>query len=120
MNVLSLIIAYLLGSIPFGYLIVKLKEGADVREVGSGATGATNVMRKAGKGAGIATFVLDVAKGIAAVMVARWLTDSGGGTPWIVGAGGVVGITGQIFPVWLGFRAGQGVATGRGGFMATT
>jgi len=120
MNALSSIMAYLLGSIPFGYLIVKMKEGADVREVGSGATGATNVSRKAGKAAGVATLVLDAAKGCAAVLLARWLTGSGGETTWVVAAAGVAAIVGHIFPVWLGFRAGKGVATGVGVFLAIT
>ena len=118
MKMLALIIAYLLGSIQVGYLIVRLKAGADVREVGSGATGATNVTRKAGKAAGIATFALDTAKGFAAVALARWLTESGWGTPWIVAAAAVLAIMGHIFPVWLGFRAGKGVATGFGVFLA--
>ena len=120
MTVICLVIAYLLGSIPFGYLIVRLKEGADVREIGSGATGATNVTRKAGRAAGLATLGLDAAKGFAAVMVARWLTGSLGETPPVVAAAGVVAIVGHVFPVWLGFRAGKGVATGLGVFLAIT
>ena len=76
MNILALILAYLLGSIPFGYLLVKLKSGDDIRAVGSGGTGATNVSRKAGKAVGIATLALDALKGTTAVLVARWL---GGG-----------------------------------------
>jgi glycerol-3-phosphate acyltransferase PlsY len=120
MNMLSLIIAYLLGSIPVGYLMVKWKGGGDIREVGSGGTGATNVMRKAGKGAGLATFALDVAKGFAAVMLARWLTGSGWEMNWTVAAAAVMAIIGHIFPVWLGFRAGKGVAAGVGVFLAIT
>lgn len=119
MAILSLIIAYLLGSIPFGYLIVKLKGGGDIRQVGSGGTGATNVMRKAGKAAALVTLVLDVAKGLLAVMVARGLTGSSWAeTPWVVGAAAVIAIAGHIFPLWLGFRAGKGVATGVGVFLA--
>jgi acyl phosphate:glycerol-3-phosphate acyltransferase len=113
----SLIIAYLLGSIPFGYLIVKLTSGADIRETGSGGTGATNVSRKAGKAAGIVTLVLDALKGAAAVLVARWLTGEAG-TSWIVAAAAALAVVGHCFPVWLKFKAGKGVATGLGVFLA--
>src|SRR5262249_59467013 len=118
-EVVSLIIAYLLGSIPFGFLIVKLTRGADIRETGSGGTGATNVSRKAGKAAGVVTLALDALKGAAAVLVARWLTDETG-TPWIVAAAAVLAVVGHCFPVWLKFKAGKGVATGLGVFLAIT
>src|SRR5262249_39514704 len=118
-EVVSLIIAYLLGSIPFGYLIVKLTRGADIRETGSGGTGATNVSRKAGKAAGVVTLALDAMKGASAVLVARWLTDEAG-TSWIIAAAAVLAVVGHCFPVWLKFKAGKGVATGVGGFMAVT
>lgn len=117
MNALALIIAYLLGSIPFGFLIVRLKSGADVRETGSGGTGATNVTRKAGRGAGIATLLLDAAKGFAAVWVARRLTGEAG-TSWVVAGAAVLAVLGHCFPVWLKFKAGKGVATGLGVFLA--
>ena len=104
------IIAYLLGSISFGYLIVRGKEGADVRKTGSGGTGATNVSRRAGKAAGVLTLVLDALKGAAAVLIAQTLSGNG----WVVTAAGVAVIVGHIFPVWLGFRGGKGVATGAG------
>jgi len=107
------IVAYLLGSIPFGYLIVRGKEGADVRTTGSGGTGATNVSRRAGKGAGVLTLVLDALKGAAAVLIAQ--TFSGNG--WVVTAAAIAVIVGHIFPVWLGFRGGKGVATGAGTFL---
>lgn len=113
----SLITAYLLGSIPFGYLVVKLTSGADIRETGSGGTGATNVTRKAGKGAGIVTLVLDALKGFAAVWLARWLTGETG-TSWIVASAAVLAVIGHCFPVWLKFKAGKGVATGLGVFLA--
>ncbi|MEP7274378.1 MAG: glycerol-3-phosphate 1-O-acyltransferase PlsY [Acidobacteriota bacterium] len=116
-DLIAILLAYLLGSIPFGYLIVKWKQGADVRKSGSGATGATNVMRNAGRGAGIATLLLDALKGFAAVEVARWLTHSNG-TSWVIAGTAVAAIIGHIFPVWLGFRAGKGVATGLGVFLA--
>lgn len=117
MNTLTLILAYLLGSIPFGYLIVKLKSGADVRQTGSGGTGATNVTRKAGKSAGVITLMLDALKGTAAVVLARWITG-GSGTSWIVAGAAVLAVVGHCFPVWLKFKAGKGVATGLGVFLA--
>jgi glycerol-3-phosphate acyltransferase PlsY len=119
MNTLALILAYLLGSIPFGYLIVKFKSGADIRETGSGATGATNVSRKAGKGAGVATLILDALKGFAAVWAARWLTGEAG-TSWIIAGAAVLAVIGHCFPIWLKFKAGKGVATGLGVFLAIT
>ncbi|HMV51805.1 MAG TPA: glycerol-3-phosphate acyltransferase, partial [Blastocatellia bacterium] len=117
MSYLILIFAYLLGSIPFGFLIVKLKSGADVRQTGSGGTGATNVTRKAGKGAGVVTLILDALKGTAAVLLARWLTGEAG-TSWVVAGAAVLAVVGHCFPVWLKFKAGKGVATGLGVFLA--
>jgi glycerol-3-phosphate acyltransferase PlsY len=116
-EIASLILAYLLGSIPFGYLIVKLTRGADIRETGSGGTGATNVSRKAGKAAGVATLALDVLKGAAAVLVARWLTGEAG-TSWVVAVAAALAVVGHCYPVWLKFKAGKGVATGLGVFLA--
>jgi len=110
---LIVIIAYLLGSIPFGYLIVRGREGADVRTTGSGGTGATNVSRRAGKGAGVLTLVLDALKGAAAVLIAQTLSGNG----WVVTAAAIAVIVGHIFPLWLGFRGGKGVATGAGTFL---
>lgn len=119
MNYIALILAYLLGSIPFGHVIVTLKTGKDVRASGSGATGATNVLRTAGKTLGVLTLVLDIIKGVAAVVLARWLTGvSGSATTWIVAGAAVLAILGHIFPVWLGFKAGRGVATGLGVFLS--
>jgi len=117
MNYLALILAYLLGSIPFGYLIVKLRSGSDIREVGSGGTGATNVSRKVGKAAGVVTLALDALKGATAVLMARWLTGDEG-TSWIVAAAAALAVVGHCFPVWLKFKAGKGVATGLGVFLA--
>ena len=107
-----MIAAYLIGSIPFGYLIVRGKIGADIRQTGSGGTGATNVSRRAGKAAGVVTLVLDALKGSAAVFIAARLTHS----DWIVAAAAIAVLVGHIFPVWLGFRGGKGVATGVGVF----
>lgn len=115
--VLILIAAYLLGSIPFGYLIVRAKEGGDVRETGSGGTGATNVTRRAGKKAGLITLLLDAAKGLAAVGLARWLATDDFGVNWWVTGAAVLAVVGHCFPVWLGFRGGKGVATGVGVFL---
>lgn len=111
-------IAYLLGSIPFGYLVVRgATGGGDVRETGSGGTGATNVTRRAGKKAGILTLVLDALKGTLAVILALATLT----TDWSVNAGvaaaAVAVIAGHIFPVWLRFRGGKGVATGLGVFV---
>src|SRR5262249_24780491 len=117
MNTLALLLAYLLGSIPFGYLIVKFTSGADIRETGSGGTGATNVSRKSGKAAGIVTLALDALQGAAAVLVARWLTGEAG-TSWVVGAAAALAVVGHCYPVWLKFKAGKGVAAGLGGFLA--
>lgn len=117
MSLFALLTAYLLGSIPFGFLIVKLKSGADVRQTGSGGTGATNVTRKAGKSAGIITLILDALKGTAAVLLARWLTGEAE-TSWVVAGAAVLAVVGHCFPVWLKFKAGKGVATGLGVFLA--
>ena len=112
-SLLILIIAYLIGSIPFGYLIVRTKEGGDIRQTGSGGTGATNVSRRAGKAAGILTLLLDAAKGAAAVLIAQNVS----GSDWVKAAAAIAVIVGHIFPVWLGFRGGKGVATGVGVFL---
>ena len=116
--VLVLAAVYLLGSIPFGYLIVRAKEGADVRETGSGGTGATNVSRRAGKLAGFVTLLLDAAKGALAVGLARWLAAPDFDVNWWVAAAAILAVLGHIFPVWLRFRGGKGVATGVGVFLA--
>jgi glycerol-3-phosphate acyltransferase PlsY len=122
-------VAYLLGSLPFGYLIVRATQGADIRETGSGGTGATNVSRRAGKAAGVVTLLLDALKGAAAIAIARMLL----GLPvlaserhaaavienadWWVGAAAIAVLLGHIFPIWLRFRGGKGVATGVGVFL---
>lgn len=117
---LLMIVAYLLGSVPFGYLIVRARLGADVRETGSGGTGATNVSRRAGKLAGLFTLVLDAVKGASAVLCAAWILKQVGGVPkveWWVGLAAMFAILGHMFPVWLRFRGGKGVATGMGIFL---
>jgi glycerol-3-phosphate acyltransferase PlsY len=115
--VLVILAAYLLGSIPFGYLIVRSVAGADVRESGSGGTGATNVSRRAGKAAGVVTLLLDAAKGAAAVALARLVLTSNYAVNWFVVVAAVMVIIGHCFPVWLRFRGGKGVATGVGVFI---
>jgi glycerol-3-phosphate acyltransferase PlsY len=112
-RIIVVIVAYLIGSIPFGYLIVRGKIGADIRDTGSGGTGATNVSRRAGKAAGLFTLVLDASKGSAAVVIARMVT----GNDWVVAVAAIAVLVGHIFPVWLGFRGGKGVATGAGVFL---
>ena len=112
-SLLILIVAYLIGSIPFGYLIVRTKEGGDIRQTGSGGTGATNVSRRAGKIAGVLTLLFDASKGAAAVLIAQNLSSS----DWVKAVAAIAVILGHIFPVWLGFRGGKGVATGVGVFL---
>ncbi len=110
-------LAYLVGSIPFGYLIVRLRGGGDVRETGSGGTGATNVTRRAGKWAGLLTLLLDALKGTLVALLARRFLADGMGVDWWVVAASLAAVVGHVFPVWLGFRGGKGVATGLGVFM---
>jgi glycerol-3-phosphate acyltransferase PlsY len=124
MNMIAVCLAaYLIGSIPFGYLIVRLTAGADVRETGSGGTGATNVSRRAGKLAGVVTLILDALKGAAAIAMAHFVFETAivGGSAfdhqWWIAAAGVIAIAGHCFPIWLGFRGGKGVATGVGVFL---
>lgn len=111
---LILPLAYLLGSIPFGMLIVKALGGPDIRAIGSGNIGAANVARNAGKFAGILTLLLDAGKGYAAVWLAGYFTH--GSMRWMMIAA-VCAVIGHIFPIWLGFKGGKGVATGLGVFL---
>ena len=98
-------IAYLCGSIPFGLIIARLASGKDVRTVGSGNIGATNVARAAGRPAAIATLVLDAAKGLVPVLLAPHEVK-----PWCA----LAAVAGHCFPIWLKLRGGKGVATGLG------
>lgn len=108
------IVAYLLGSIPFGLILTKLFGGGDVRQAGSGNIGATNVARVAGPLPGILTLLLDAAKGAAAVwLAARFSNES---ATWMVIAA-LAALIGHCFPVWLKFRGGKGVATAAGIFL---
>jgi glycerol-3-phosphate acyltransferase PlsY len=106
------LVAYLLGSIPFSYLVAR-RSGVDVRRVGSGNVGATNVMRNVGRSAGLAAFALDFVKGMAASLVARHFVPE---EPWPAVAA-ITAVLGHMYPVWLGFRGGKGVATGAGAFL---
>jgi acyl phosphate:glycerol-3-phosphate acyltransferase len=103
--------AYLCGSIPFGLLIARAASGKDVRTVGSGNIGATNVARAAGKSAAIATLVLDAVKGLVPVLLAARSPHS---QPALPAACAIAAVLGHCFPPWLGFRGGKGVATGLG------
>lgn len=112
----SLTAAYLLGSIPFGYLLVRAFCGSDVRQTGSGNIGATNVSRTSPV-LGVITLLLDALKGAAAVaLVLLWVH----GTRQLAFAAAFAAICGHMFPVWLGFRGGKGVATGLGSFVLLT
>jgi glycerol-3-phosphate acyltransferase PlsY len=114
--VLALVVivtAYLIGSIPFSFLVARAFGVADVRRVGSGNVGATNVLRNAGKPAGAVALVLDVAKGALAVALALRLAPGHPVLPAVAAAAAVVG---HVYPVWLGLRGGKGVATGLGAF----
>jgi glycerol-3-phosphate acyltransferase PlsY len=101
----ALLLGYLLGAIPFGVLLTRMAGAGDLRAIGSGNIGATNVLRTGRKGLAAATLVLDMAKGAAAVLLAEWLFP-GSGLFAALGA-----FVGHCYPVWLGFRGGKGVAT---------
>jgi glycerol-3-phosphate acyltransferase PlsY len=109
------VVAYLLGSIPFGLLLAHVFGGKDVRKAGSGNIGATNVSRVAGPLAGILTLLLDAAKGYAALLLAARLTDDA--AIWLMIAG-ISALLGHCFPLWLHFKGGKGVATAAGVFLA--
>jgi acyl phosphate:glycerol-3-phosphate acyltransferase len=111
-------VSYLLGSIPFGYLLVRIFKGQDVRSSGSGNIGATNVARKS-PALGVVTLLLDAAKGLAAVLLARMLF-SGPHQQLIMTTAAFFAVLGHLFPVWLMFRGGKGVATSLGAFILLT
>jgi glycerol-3-phosphate acyltransferase PlsY len=117
MGLAAAVIAYLLGSIPFGLLVVRLLTGADVRASGSGNIGATNVLRTSGPLAGVLTLLLDLGKGFLSVWLASVLT--GGSELWMSAAALAV-MLGHVFPVWLQFRGGKAVATCTGAFLFLT
>ncbi len=113
MNLLILFLGYLFGSFPSGYLAGRIAKGIDIRSLGSGSTGATNVLRHIGKRAAISVFLLDVFKGVLSILVAKYflLNDS-----WQV-AIGLSTLIGHIWPIWLNWKGGKAVATGLGIFL---
>jgi glycerol-3-phosphate acyltransferase PlsY len=106
-------VAYLIGSIPFSFLVARAFGVHDVRQVGSGNVGATNVLRSAGKAAGALALLLDVGKGAGAAALAGRLAPGEAGLP---AAAAVAAVVGHMYPVWLRFQGGKGVATGLGAF----
>lgn len=121
-------LAYLLGSFPTGYLLVKALKGIDIRDYGSGGTGATNVLRTVGKGPALVVFVVDLLKGSAAIWMAQWLFPlliarfGGDGfvlfQPWVDMLAGLLALVGHSRSVWLGFTGGKSVASGLGVLVA--
>lgn len=112
--ILAIVTGYLLGSIPFAYVAGRLKKGIDIRQVGSGNVGALNTMREIGLLAGLAVLIADIAKGLIAVLIARWL-----GLPLIwVFIAGFAAVVGHNWPIFLGFKGGKGAATTLGVFLA--
>ncbi|SFO53833.1 glycerol-3-phosphate acyltransferase PlsY [Bradyrhizobium sp. Ghvi] len=127
------VIAYLLGSIPTGYMAGKLLQGIDIREHGSRSTGATNVLRTLGKWPALAVLVIDVLKGMAAILVARWFcpwlttelsaappttAELQAWVPWIVCVAGIAALLGHGRSIWLNFSGGKSAATGLGVLLA--
>lgn len=117
---ISIPLAYLLGSIPFGYLLVRIFRHEDIRKTGSGNIGATNVARSGAKGLGILTLILDALKGFLAVIIAQRIAEPYGFPQAydIAAAAALAAVLGHCFPVWLGFRGGKGVATALGVLLA--
>jgi glycerol-3-phosphate acyltransferase PlsY len=113
-SILTAALSYLLGSIPFGLIVTRLGGAGDVRSIGSGNIGATNVLRTGRKELALATLVLDAGKGAVAVLVARQLLDSDA----LTALAGASAFLGHLFPVWLGFKGGKGVATFYGVLLA--
>jgi glycerol-3-phosphate acyltransferase PlsY len=109
---LALALGYLFGSIPFGLILTRLAGAGDLRAIGSGNIGATNVLRTGRKGLAAATLILDALKATAAVLVAGWLFGPVAALPAAAGA-----LLGHLYPVWLKFRGGKGVATFLGGLI---
>jgi glycerol-3-phosphate acyltransferase PlsY len=119
LSILILVTAYLLGSIPFGYLLVRFFRKEDIRALGSGNIGATNVARSGAKGLGLLTLFLDALKGALAVYIAIHFAPAVNGVASDLAiAAAVVAVLGHVFPVWLGFKGGKGIATALGVFIA--
>jgi glycerol-3-phosphate acyltransferase PlsY len=115
LTLLVCLFGYLLGSIPFGLLLTRMAGLGDIRGIGSGNIGATNVLRTGRKGLAAATVVLDGLKGAAAVLIARAWVE-----PDIALFAGLTAVLGHLFPIWLGFKGGKGVATGLGVLLAAS
>jgi acyl phosphate:glycerol-3-phosphate acyltransferase len=116
-GLLVIVIAYFIGAIPFGFLLVRLTTGKDVRASGSGNIGATNVLRTTGRAAGVATLLLDIGKGFLAVWLAAKMTSD---DPWWTSLAALAVMAGHAFPVFLKFRGGKAVASFIGGFLYLT
>jgi glycerol-3-phosphate acyltransferase PlsY len=114
MLLLTAVLGYLLGSIPFGILVTRAMGLGDLRSIGSGNIGATNVLRTGNKRAALATLLLDGGKGALAVLMARWLVGGDDAAQ----VAGLAAFLGHLYPVWLGFKGGKGVATFLGLFLA--
>ena len=114
MNILIILVSYLFGSLPTGFLIGKYLKNIDLRKIGSGSTGATNVLRNVGKWPALFVFLIDVGKGLLAVKIAQYYTGQG----LIEVIAGLSAISGHIWPIWLKGKGGKAVATGLGMFLA--
>ncbi len=112
-TLLLIAIGYLLGAIPSGYLAARWLKGIDLRDCGSGSTGATNVLRNVGKAPALVVFLVDVGKGALAVLLAK----SAGLNDWVQVLAGLAALAGHIWPIWLGWKGGKAVATGLGMFL---
>lgn len=124
-----LLVAYLLGSIPTGYIAGRLTKGIDIREHGSGSTGATNVLRTLGKGPGILVLLVDMLKGVLAIALVHWVfkvattsipptVNADNWLAWMVAASGLAALLGHSKSIWLGFTGGKSVATSLGVLLA--
>jgi len=110
-TLLAVVLGYLLGAVPFGLLLTHAAGLGDVRKIGSGNIGATNVLRTGHKGLAALTLLLDALKGTAAVLIGHWIGAQGGVAILASLLAGLAAFLGHVFPVWLGFRGGKGVAT---------
>ncbi|MBV9506817.1 MAG: glycerol-3-phosphate 1-O-acyltransferase PlsY [Acidobacteriia bacterium] len=117
MPFLAVVLAYFIGAIPVGYLLVKWRTGSDVRAAGSGNIGATNVLRTAGKASGVATLLLDIAKGYIAVWIAERASQN---SPAWMSLAAIAVMAGHAFPIFLGFKGGKAVACFIGAFLRLT
>ena len=114
MNFVAILLSYLIGSLSFGYMLGKMGRGIDVRQYGSGSVGSTNILRTLGPLPAVVIFLLDMAKGLAAVLLGSWLT----GSPTMAMICGICAVLGHNWPVWFGLRGGRGIATSLGILLA--